>query len=199
MSNHIEKLAAELGVHPDRLKAIAREVLGGGDIQAEGVYTISHFRNGELIHKSVKKNLLNTGALSDVLNRYFLSGSFWGGFYVGIYLNQYAPQATDTIATFPTLAVANEFTAYNEATRPQFVANATSTGVLTASSSAQFTISSSVTTLTTIYGAFLSTNPGKGNTTGQLVSATLFDEARQVKTGDVFAVDWTCTLTNTGS
>ena len=111
--------------------------------------------------------------------------------YIGLFSENYTPVLTDTGATFPTAAT--ETSAYDEATRQLFQANASVAGVTdNAGHVATFSMNAEVT----VYGAFLVTTSGKGNTAGKLLSAVKFTTPKTLFAGDVLEVPYSSVAAN---
>ncbi len=114
---------------------------------------------------------------------YFITASITGGtryttWYVGIYANNYAPVASDTMTTFA--ASAAEVTTYAESARPAFTPGSVASGLVTNyDSPAEFTLNADAT----VRGGFIASSSSKGGTTGLLLSAALFASARSVLNG----------------
>lgn len=111
--------------------------------------------------------------------------------YVGVFEGNYTPVAGDTAATFP--ANATESTAYDEATRQEYVeAAASSQSTTNSASKATFTFNATKT----IYGAFLSSVSTKSTTTGTLLAANKAGTAKSVVDDDQLLITYTLSMTS---
>jgi hypothetical protein len=144
------------------------------------VWTIKEFdRDDNLVSQEVIHNLIPIEGLNYMLNSIFKQGVQFGDFYTGLYGSAYTPQPADTMATFPT--VSTEVTAYSSATRPAVNLGTVANGnVDNLDDVTEFT---GTTDGTTVRGAFISTSPAKGGTTGPLISAVRFPSPRTMNNG----------------
>ena len=103
--------------------------------------------------------------------------------YIGLYEGDYSPQPDVKAATLPGLAT--ESTAYSLATRVPFTSGPVAAGSVDNSAAlAEFTF----TAKKTIYGAFISSAPTKGATTGVLLSVVRFPSPKVQDTGSILRV-----------
>jgi hypothetical protein len=160
-----------------------------------GVFTYSQIRNGEVIDTWEEPNLVVNEGLDYTLDSAFSAGSPITAWYVGLFKNNYTPQASDTASTFPGAGVANESTTeYSESTRPHWVeAGVVSQVITNTASPVTFTFASPIN----IYGAFLASSSTKGSTSGKLAAASKFASVRAMLTADVLSVTYTLTISST--
>jgi len=144
------------------------------------LYTIECIdKDGNVKWTEEVHNIIPTDA-----QNYFITASITGGtryttWYVGIYTNNYAPVASDTMATFA--ASASEVTTYDESARPTFTPGSVASGLVTNyDNAAEFTLNADAT----VRGGFIASSSTKGGTTGLLLSAALFASARSVLNGE---------------
>ena len=126
------------------------------------------WRDGKLLWTDKNTNIVTNEGLNAVLNIMFHGSTQISTWYIAIFENNYTPLATNTYAS----PGYTECTAYDEATRPEFVEAAASGQSITNSASrATFTMNATKT----IYGGSLvggGTGPNtKGDTAG---GGTLF-------------------------
>jgi len=156
-----------------------------------GQFSIDHYRKGELIEREAVHNLVVNEGLDHVLNTVFHSGTQIGTWHLGLFEGNYTPAANVTAATIA--AQATESTAYDEATRPEYVeAAAANQSVTNSANKATFTINATKT----IYGAFLVSNSTKGSTSGTLFSAARFNSPKQVVDDDQLLLTYTFTASS---
>jgi len=164
-----------------------------GDVQCD------HFRDNKLIHTQRGKNTFTTEGMARILNIIFGDQSKAGSaiFYVGIFKNNVTPAVGDTAAA--KLGAAGSYgecqdADYSPATnKPAYTIAATATASCTnAASAATFTV---IVASMTVYGAFLSTSPGKTAVDGYLFAAKKFGTPRAVITADVLAVTYVISCT----
>jgi len=119
----------------------------------------------------------------DVGINYILNGAFGEtsqitSWYVG-FLNNYTPVAGSTMTNFG----GNEFTAYDEATRPAWTPNAAASAKELTNSSSPATITCS-TNSSNVYGIFITSSSTKSGITGTAISGLLFASAKALDDGD---------------
>lgn len=156
-----------------------------------GVFDIEHIRKGEVIDRFSCPNLVVNEGLDHTLNTIFHSGTQISTWYLGIFEGNYTPNASVTAATIA--SASTESTAYDEATRPEYVeAAASSQSITNSASKATFTMNATKT----IYGAFLVSNSTKGSTSGTLFSAARFNSAKAVVDDDQLLLTYTFTASS---
>lgn len=154
----------------------------------------THSANGE--PWSIDANLVVNEGLDYLLNAAFGGGAAVTQFFLAPFSGNVTPVATWTGANFA--ANATEFTAYANATRPQWVeANATAQTISNAASQAEFVFSAGGPY--NLYGMALLSSNVKGGTAGILVAATRFATPRLGQlAGDRLAVQYTLTAADNG-
>jgi hypothetical protein len=151
-----------------------------------GVFTLEHKRDGETLSIDTFDNLVVNEGLDSILNTVFHGGTQIATWYLGLFEGNYAPVGAVTAGTI--VANSTECTAYDEATRPEFVESAsTGQSVTNSASKATFTINAAKT----IYGAFLVSNSAKSATTGTLMSAARFPSSKVVAVADQMLLTYT--------
>lgn len=144
------------------------------------VYTVECIdKDGNVKWTEEVHNIIPTEGQNYFINASMANAVRYASWYVGIYNNNYAPVASDTMAT---LAVSgSENVSYSEATRPAFTLNAVANGLVTNyDNPAEFTFTAD----STVRGGFITSSSVKGGTTGLLLSAALFSSPRSVLTGE---------------
>lgn len=163
-------------------------VIAQAGFKVKGVYSFEQWRDGQLIDAWEETNLIPTEGLTSVLGVYFHADAQITSWYMAISSGVYTPNATDTAANI--VARATEITGYSEATRRPITFAAASAGSITnAAARATFTM----TTSTTINGAFVSSVATKSATTGTLVSSLAAGTPRAVIAGDQILATFTVT------
>jgi hypothetical protein len=165
-------------------------------IKIGGIFTHQHIRDGEVIGEwEESANIVVDEGLNHILDVSLSVGTQTSAFYIGLFKNNYAPQASDVAATFSGVGVANEATTeYSELTRPQWVEVGPVAKVITNSASpAVFTFASPID----IYGALLATLPTKATVSGKLIAASKFTSVRSMLAADVLNVTYTLTISST--
>jgi hypothetical protein len=144
-----------------------------------------HYRKGELIGKWDQKNVTHKAGINYLLNAGFHGATVINPWYMIVFEDDYTPLEDDTYA----VPGYTECTAYDEATRPEFVeAEATNKIITNVVSKAVFTFNATKT----IYGAGLvgggSAAATKGDAAGggTLFAASKFGTAKPVYDDDVF-------------
>ena len=151
--------------------------------QAGFVYTIEEIRDGAVVHTETVHNILPTQGVNHMLDVLAKGGTQVETWYLMLYENDYAPVATDTAATFST--VAGESTAYVNATRHEIVFGNVVGGSL---SNVDTRIEVEFTAARTIRGGAIVSTAAKGSTAGILLSAVRFSSPRQVDANTVLRV-----------
>lgn len=168
--------------------------LDSGDtgFKVGGVFSIEQVRDGEVIYSEVSPNIVVNAGLDYILDAALSAGTRPATFYLGIYKNNYTPQATNVMSTFTGAGVANEVvTEINEAARQAWVEAGVSARTITNSASpAVFTANGTVA----VYGAFLTTDSTKGGTAGTLIAASKFATVRNLVATDVLNITYTLTI-----
>jgi hypothetical protein len=154
-------------------------------LQVGGVFTIEHYRHGELIDVEECHNLIVDEGLNHILDVTLHGSTQVGTWYVGLFEGNYTPVAGLTAATVT--ASATECTAYDESTRVAYNEAAASSKVTTNSANkATFTFNATKT----IYGAFLASASAKSATTGTLLAAARFGSSKAVADDDQLLVTY---------
>lgn len=154
-------------------------------------YLVEVIRDGVVIDREEVHNLVPTQGLNHILNVEFKSTTQVTAWYLAIFEGNYVPTSADTAAALP--AAATECTAYAESTRVLFVGGTVAGGVLDNSASrAEFTMNAAKT----IYGAFMTSAPAKGATTGVVISSVRFSAAKNLVATDILRITAGMTLTS---
>lgn len=156
-----------------------------------GRYHVEHFREGELIDEFDFDNIVVNEGLIFLLNLAFTNASNVGGWYLGVFTNNYTPVATDTAATIT--GNAGEFTGYSGGARPTFTpaaATQPTPSLNNTSNRASFTFTGTAT----LIGAFLVSSATPGGTSGTLYSAAQFPSSKQVSNTDNMLLSYTLSL-----
>ena len=175
----------------DALKAKFNEGDKDG-LRIGGVFTVEHIRNGEVIGSEVVPNIVTNEGLDYILDCAMSNGTQNATHYIGIFSNNYTPQAANVMATFAGVGVANEITTeVDEINRPTWVEPGVSAQTITNSASpAVFTANTTVSA----YGAFLSSDNTLDGTTGVLVAASKFAAVRNLLNTDTLNVTYTLNI-----
>jgi hypothetical protein len=151
-----------------------------------GHFDIDHVREGEVIDSWREDNLVVNEGLDAVLNIMFHGTTQISTWYVGLFEGNYTPVAGVTAATIT--AASTECTAYDEATRQEYVeAAASGQSITNFASRATFTFNATKT----IYGLFLVSASAKSATSGTLFSAARFGSSKAVVDDDQLLVTYT--------
>jgi hypothetical protein len=144
------------------------------------IYTVECIdKDGNVKWTEQVHNIIPTEGWNYFINAAMANAVRYSSWYVGLYVNNYAPVAGDTMAT---LAVSgSESVAYSEPNRPAFTLDPVANGLVTNYiAPAEFTFTAD----TTLRGGFITSSSVKGGTTGLLLSAALFSTPRSVLTGE---------------
>lgn len=154
-------------------------------------YLVEVIRDGVVVDREEVHNLVPTQGLNHILNVEFKALTQVTAWYLAIFEGNYVPTAADTAAALP--AASTESTAYDEATRVLFAGGTVADGVLDNSASrAEFTMNATKT----IYGAYMSSAPAKGATTGVVISSVRFSSAKNLVATDILRITAGMTLTS---
>lgn len=150
-----------------------------------GVFEYEVRRRGEIIPLGESHNLWVNQGLNHALDVILHDATKVHPWYIGIFEGNYTPLATDTAANIA--ANATECTAYDEATRQEYVeAAASSQSTTNSASKAAFTMNATKT----VYGAFLASASTKGATTGTLLAADKATAGKPLTSGDQLLVTY---------
>ena len=148
---------------------------------------------GWLKWTATAKNLVTTAGLQHALDALFAGGTQVDPWYVGLTDGTPTVDASDTVASHAGWA---EVTAYDEATRQEYVDVRANQTVSNAASKAVFTVS---TNSTTIGGAFLASDNTRGGSTGTLLCAAAFTGGdKSADDGDTLSVTYEFTAADDG-
>lgn len=155
-------------------------------VRIGGVFEHEVIRDGKSLGVHRDHNIVVNEGLNHILDVQFHAATQITTWYVGIFEGNYTPLATDTAANIT--ANSTECTAYDEATRVEYVEAAPSGQSITNSASkATFTMNASKT----VYGAFIASASAKSATTGKLFAASKFSAARAVVDNDSLLLTYT--------
>lgn len=156
-------------------------------ISVQSIWNWEHYRKGKLIDKWQERNVTTNEGLNKLLDVMFHAVSAITTWYVAIFESDTTPTATTTYA----VPVYTECTAYDEATREEFIETAASSQSITNSANrAEFTMNATKT----IYGASLVSDNTKGDTAASgavLYCGSKFSSSKSVASSDVLK----CTVT----
>lgn len=139
--------------------------------------------DGTLLERERVHNLTPTEGLNLTAGILFNGVAPPAAWYIGLFESNYTPVAGVTAATLA--GVLTESTAYDEATRQQFVAGSAVAGYVdNAASPANFTFNAAKT----IYGGFIVSNSAKLGATGTLISIAQFASPKSVDAGTVLRI-----------
>lgn len=158
---------------------------------AQGKFIVEHWRKGDLIDVSEDRNLVVNEGLNTMLDIMFHGATQITTWYIGLFEGNYTPVATVDASTIT--AASTESTAYDEATRQEYVeAAASSQSITNTASKATFTINATKT----IYGAFLASASAKSATSGKLFAASRFTSSKAVVDDDQLLVTYQIDLSS---
>lgn len=140
-------------------------------------------RLGRRIHVEKTPNRMPLEGIHHMEAVTMLEAAQVAAWYLGLYGNDYAPQANDVMATFP--ALAGEVTTYENATRHLLVNGNPVAGVISNAANRTEVVAS---VDVVVRGGFIASAPSKGATSGVLLSAVRFASPRDMKAGDVLRV-----------
>ena len=144
---------------------------------------------GNLKWREADHNQIKNAGLDYLLNTGFHAGSAVTTWYLGlITAGGTITTAGDTMSSH---AGWTENTTYSDATRREWTEGASSSGVITSSSTSDFNINGSAT----IGGIFVTSDNTKSGTTGTLWSTAAFASDQTVSSGDVLKISYTITMT----
>jgi hypothetical protein len=179
---------------------VAAAVANGGaskdGVRGGGVFRVECYdKDGNLKWTEESHNLVVNVGLKDMNDKYFSGSGYTAAWYIGLYgaAASNNPAAGDTMSSH---AGWTEVTAYSQATRPQASFGAATTADPSVISNSSSVAVFSITSTTTVGGAFLTSNSTKGGTTGTLFSASDFASPgdRSVVNGDTLNVTYTFSL-----
>jgi hypothetical protein len=129
------------------------------------------------------ENIIPTLAQNYFIAAALTGGSRYSTWYIGLYNNNYAPIASDTMLTFSPSA--GEETNYSESVRQTVIPDSVANGLYSNyDNPAEFTFTAS----RTVRGGFICSASDKGGTGGLLLSGALFSSPRSISTDEVLRV-----------
>lgn len=139
---------------------------------------------GNTLSRDRCENIIPDEGRDYILNAALNGGAQFSTWFIGLYSGNYAPQVTDTAATFPTSAT-EITTAYAESARQTLVDGALDDGLFAnIASPAVFTFN----TETIVRGGFIVSSSIKGGLTGVLLSAVLAGSPKTAGAGESLRV-----------
>lgn len=161
-------------------------------IAVAGKYHGQIIRAGKVIDEWEDPNIVVNQGLDALLNIMFNGATQITTWYLGIYEGSTSPASSWTAANVASNST-EITTAYNSATRPEYVeAAASSQSITNSANRASFVFNASKT----VYGAFLISNSTKGGTSGTLFSAAAFGSSKSVVSGDELLLTYTFTASS---
>jgi hypothetical protein len=138
-------------------------------------------------------NMATTAGLNHMLNTEFGGGTQSTTWYMGVINNSgfSGLAAADTMSSH---AGWTEYTSYSESVRQTWTAASAASGSTSNSSTVNFTVNASSTS---VYGFFLVSDSTKSGTTGTLFATAALTTVQSPTNGQVLKVTYTITLTAT--
>lgn len=151
-----------------------------------GRFKVEHIRNGEVIGQYAMPNGIVDEGLNSLLDVYFHNQAQIATWYIGLVDNSgfSAFANADTMGSHAGWA---ESTAYDEATREEWVEDAAASRSISNSTPAEFTINATAT----LKGIFVTSNSTKGGTTGTLWATAAFSSNVGVVDNDILRITYT--------
>lgn len=154
----------------------------------KGKFVIEHVRDGKVIGNYDMPNGIVDVGLNSLLDVYFHNQAQIATWYIGLIDNAgfTALSNSDTMGSHTGWA---ESTAYDEATREEWVEDAAASRSITNSTPAEFTMNATAT----LKGIFVTSVNTKGGTTGTLWSTAAFSSTVGVQDNDILRITYTVT------
>lgn len=152
----------------------------------QGVYTLQHIRDGEVVGEYDFHNGIVDEGMEYLLDvGFYTSGTKETNWYVGLVDNSaFSSFANSDVMS--SHAGWTEFTSYTESNRPEWVAGAASSRAVTNASTVDFSVNASGT----LKGIFIVSDNTKGGTSGVLWSTAAFASTINVSNGDTFKITY---------
>lgn len=151
-----------------------------------GVFTMEHYREGDLIHTQQSPNTIVNVGLDHILNVVFASGTQDTTWFVSLFKSSLSVTATDTMSSLAATEITYSSGDVTEAARQAYTVVTTTTQQVTnTASKATFTSNATMT----IYGAFLNTD--SSGTAGTLMAESAFAASRAVVATDQLLITYT--------
>lgn len=149
------------------------------------IYTVELYdKFGNLKSTETVENLIPTVMLNYFLDTAFKGGSAFSTWYLSLYTANRTPVAADTMTTLMADCVEDTVYTVTGGARKTIAFASVADAELTVSSENTFEFASA----STIRGAFITTNPTRGNNSGLLGSAVLFQTAKTPAAGETLRV-----------
>ena len=171
----------------------------GEGLRGGGVFTVTCFdKDGNLKWEAKSPNLVVNVGLQDMNDKYFKGSGYTAAWYIGLYGSGATndPAAGDTMSSH---AGWTEVTAYSQSTRPAATFGTATTADPSVIDNSGSVAVFSMNGITTVGGAFLTSDNTKNGTSGTLFSAADFQSPgdRSVVSGDTINVTYTFSLAAT--
>jgi len=159
-----------------------------------GVFNIECYdKNGKLKWADEANNIVVNVGLQHILDTVFSGGTPVTTWYIGLTASSPSPASGDTMSSHSGWS---EFTAYDEATRQEYVEVRSSQQLSNTASKATFTIS---TDSSSIGGAFITSSNTKSGTSGTLMCAAAFSGGnKSADDDDILQVTYTFSAADDG-
>jgi len=162
-------------------------VLGRVSIEPRIIWSVQCVRNGEVIWTEKGKNIVPYEGLNYLINAGLKGSAQETAWYCTLFKNNVVPSLSDTAATAlgsgGTYGEVTDSDVEPQTNRPQVVFGAVSNGVVdNSANSVSFTV---LPASLTVYGAVLVSSQAKLSTSGVLLGAKLFSQARNLVQDDI--------------
>ena len=151
----------------------------------QGLYTLQHIRNGEVIGEYDFHNGIVDVGMNYLLDAGFDAGSQETQWFIGL-VNNSGFSALANADTMASHAGWTEFGNYTEATRPEWAPSAAAARAITNATTVDFTINASGV----LKGIFVTSDNTKSGTAGTLWSTAAFTSTISVSNGDTFKITY---------
>jgi hypothetical protein len=163
-------------------------------VQASGRFDIvCRNPDGSVAWEEHIPNMAVTAGLNHILGVEFGASTQITTWYAGL-INNSGFSALNSADTMGSHAGWSEYTTYSESTRQQWVPGAASGGTISNSSTMNFTVNASSTS---VYGIFVASDSTKSGGSGTLWATAAFTSVQSPVSGQVINVTYTVTLTAT--
>lgn len=165
-------------------------VLGKVDVNPKVIWSVECVRDGEVIWTEKGKNIVPYEGLNYLISAGLTGGAQQAAWYCTLFKNNVVPSLSDTAATAlgsgGTYGEVTDSDVNPQTNRPQIVWGTVSNGVVDNSNNRiEFT---ALPASLTVYGAVLVSSQAKLSTTGVLLGAKLFSQARTLLQNDVLYI-----------
>ena len=161
-------------------------------VVGRGFWNLEIIRHGAIIKRVRHRNAMTDGGIHHMLDATFNEASQNANWYAGLINNSGFTAVNPTTDTMASHSGWTELVSYNEATRPEWEADAAASKSITNTTLMVFNMNATAT----VKGAFIASANDKSGTTGILLSVFTLPSNLSVQNGDIVRATYTLEVEN---